>query len=254
MTESSSCVCTLPGHLRPQSASPLARLLLLRSELCLLPRVPEGPLAAGPVAVYVSLFRSPVQTLHFLDAGFFVAGSVFCATRCFLLPVFGVAAVFSVAGKAGFVLLWCLRVAANAVLSVAGLVFYVAALVLTVAGTACIVATWCFMCPHGVLCCRNPKWCFFAAATPAGTHEGSDVTSRCFVLPDFLAVSTRVPGDRISWLSRDKTSRTKRCGAPPLNRTFWSGRSLLSLPAARLPPRHAFAVTSNFENSVSQVL
>ena len=98
--------------------------------------------------------------------------------------------------RQGFVLLWCLSVAANAGFSVAGLVFYVAALVFTAAGTVCIVATWCFMCPHGVLCCRNGV---SVAETPAGTHKGSDVKSRCFVLPDFLAVSTRMPGNRISW-------------------------------------------------------
>ena len=75
--------------------------------------------------------------------------------RCFLLPVFGVAAVFSVAGKAGFCIAAVFSVAANAEFSVARLVFYVAALVFTVAGTVCSVATRCFMCPHGVLCCRT---------------------------------------------------------------------------------------------------
>ena len=87
-------------------------------------------------------------------------------------------------------LLRCLSVAANAGFSVAGLVLYVAALVFTVAGTVCTITTRCFMCPHCVLCCRNGVFC---CCNPEGTHEGSDVTSRCFVLPDLLAVSTCGP-------------------------------------------------------------
>ena len=94
-------------------------------------------------------------------------------------------------------------------------------------GWCFMLLLWCLLLPErcvllllGVLCVRTELYVaemvFFVAETPAGTHEGSDVTSRCFVLPDFLAVSTRVPGDRISWLSREKTSRTKRCRAARL--------------------------------------
>ena len=148
-----------------------------------------------------------------MGAGFFVAGSVFYVTRCFLLPVVGVAAVFSVAGKARFCVAAVFSVAANAGFSLAGLVFYVAALVF-------LLPERCVLLLLGVLCVRTVSYVaemvFLVAATPAGTHEGSDVTSRCFVLPDFLAVSTRVPGNRISWLSREKTSRTKRCRAARL--------------------------------------
>ena len=137
--------------------------------------------------------------------------------------MFGVAAVFSVVGKAGFCVAVVFKRCCECRVSVAGLVFYVAALVFTVAGTVCIVATWCFMCPHGVFCCQNGV---FVAETPTGTHEGSDVTSRCFVLPAFLAVSTRVPGDRISWLSREKTGRTRA----------WRGRSRSAGKLRRLLP------------------
>ena len=107
--------------------------------------------------------------IYYTGAGIFVAGSVFHVTRCFLLPVFGVATVFSVAGKAGFCVAAVFGVAANAGFSVAGLVFYVAALVFTVAGTVCIVATRCFMCLHGVLCCRNGIFC---CCNPGGNTRG----------------------------------------------------------------------------------
>ena len=95
-------------------------------------------------------------------------------------------------------------------------------------GWCFMLLLWCLPLPErcvllllGVLCVRTvfyvTEMVFFLAETPARTREGSDVTSRCFVLPDFLAVSTRVPGDRISWLSREKTSRTKRCRAARLS-------------------------------------
>ena len=140
-----------------------------------------------------------IESYHILaytsGAGYFVAGSVFYVTRCFLLPVFGVAAVLSVAGKAGF----CVAV---------------------VFKRCCECRVFCcrvgvLRCCSGVYRCRNGVYCcylvvlfvskmfcvaemvFCVAETPAGTHGGTDVTSRCFVLPDFLAVSTRVPGDRI---------------------------------------------------------
>ena len=73
-------------------------------------------------------------------------------------------------------------VAANALLFVARLVFYVAAPVFTCVRMAFSVA-------EAVL---------VVAATPTGTHEGGEV-SRCSVLADMLVVSAR---DLNSCLSR----------------------------------------------------
>ena len=88
-------------------------------------------------------------------------------------------------------------------------------------GWCFMLLLWCLLLPErcvllllGVLRVRAvfyvAEMVFFVAATRAGTHEGSEVTSRCFVLPDLLAVSTRVPGDRISWLSREKLAIENR--------------------------------------------
>ena len=109
----------------------------------------------------------PIPSL--LGAGFFVAGSVFYVTRCFLLPV------FSVAGKAGFCVAAVFSVAANAGFLLPGWCF--------------MLLLWCLLLPErcvvlllGVLCVRTvfyvAEMVFCVAATPAGTHEGTR-TKRC---------------------------------------------------------------------------
>ena len=110
----------------------------------------------------------------------------------------------------------------------------------TVAGTVCIVTIRCFMCPHGVLCW--PEMVFFVAApqrehTREVTQQAGVLRCRTCWLYQQECRAIEFHGCRGKRLAELKGCR----GCAPLNRTFWSGRSLLSLPAARLPAGHAFA-------------
>ena len=99
-------------------------------------------------------------------------------------------------------------------------VFSVAFLVFFVAWCFTLPRLWCILLPPR--CFMLLEWVFSVATLVFFVAWCFSLPLWCFLLPSMWCTA---------WGRRDA----------PLDRTVWLGKSLLSLPAARLPPRHAFA-------------